>query len=83
MISKDPIDPSASNSFSGVLSEVIRMRSTVKLMIDAGIPFRVVLTKRAYGDMQLSIGSNVCLTFKASATHYLAMKNKKKERSYV
>ncbi|WP_319507937.1 ABC transporter ATP-binding protein [uncultured Methanolobus sp.] len=71
LISKDPIDSSAQNSFSGVLSEVIRMKSTAKLVIDTGIPFRVVLTKRAYDDMELSIGSKVYLTFKASATHII------------
>lgn len=71
LISKNPIESSARNSFSGVIAEVSRMKSTVKVVIDAGIPFRVVLTKRDYDDMGLSIGKKVYLTFKASATHII------------
>ncbi|MDY0388694.1 MAG: ABC transporter ATP-binding protein [Methanolobus sp.] len=71
LISKNPIYSSATNAFTGTLTEISRMRSTVKLVIDAGIPFRVVLTKRAYDDMELSIGADVYLTFKASATHII------------
>lgn len=71
LISNDPIDSSARNSFTGVVSDVIRMKSTIKLVIDTGIPFRVVLTKRAYDDMKLSTGSEVYLTFKASAVHLI------------
>ncbi len=71
LISKDPIHSSAQNSFSGVLTEITRMRATVNLVIDAVIPFRVVLTKRAYDDMGLYVGSWVYLTFKASATHII------------
>lgn len=71
LISNDPIESSARNSFSGVVAEVSRMKSTVKVVIDAGIPFRVILTKRDYDDMGLSIGKKVYLTFKASATHII------------
>ena len=71
LLSKNPIDSSAQNSFSGVLTEITRMKSTINLVIDSGIPFRVVLTKRAYDDMGLYPGSWVYLTFKASATHII------------
>jgi molybdate transport system ATP-binding protein/molybdate/tungstate transport system ATP-binding protein len=69
LVSKAPIESSARNSFSGVLTETIKMKSTVKVVVDAGIPFRVVLTKRAYDDMGLSPGMTLYLTFKASVTH--------------
>lgn len=69
LISKDPIDSNARNSFSGVLAEVTKTKSTVKLIIDTGIPFHLVLTKRAYDDMGLFPSSEIYLTFKASATH--------------
>lgn len=71
LLSKDPIDSSAQNSFSGVLTEITRMKSTVNLVIDSGIPFKVVLTKRAYDDMGLYVGSWVYLTFKASTVHII------------
>lgn len=70
-ISKEPIESIASNSFSGTLIEMSRMRSTVKLVIDAGILFRAVLTKRTCDEMDLSIGEKVYLTFKASAVHII------------
>jgi molybdate transport system ATP-binding protein/molybdate/tungstate transport system ATP-binding protein len=71
LVSKEPIESSARNSFSGVLLETIRMKSTVKLVVDTGIPFKVILTKRAYEDMGLSAGMPVYLTFKASVTHII------------
>ncbi|MGM0770957.1 MAG: TOBE domain-containing protein [Halobacteriota archaeon] len=70
-VSKDHIETIASNSFSGTLVEVSRMRSTVKLVIDAGTHFRVVLTKRTFDEMGISIGEKVYLTFKASAAHII------------
>jgi molybdate transport system ATP-binding protein/molybdate/tungstate transport system ATP-binding protein len=40
-------------------------------VVDTGIPFKVILTKRAYEDMGLSAGMPVYLTFKASVTHII------------
>ncbi|MBN2110661.1 MAG: ABC transporter ATP-binding protein [Methanosarcinaceae archaeon] len=71
LVTKEHIESSARNSFSGVVTDVTRMRSTVKLVIDAGIPFRVELTTRAFDKMKLNTGMKVYLTFKASATHLI------------
>ncbi|APH39258.1 ABC transporter ATP-binding protein [Methanohalophilus halophilus] len=71
LVSINPIESSARNSFSGVLTQATRMKSIVNVIINAGIPFRVVLTKRTYDDMELSIGREVYLTFSASAVHII------------
>ncbi len=71
VLSKGPVRPSSRNSFSGELLEVIRMRSTVKLVVDSVILFRVVLTKRAFEDMELSVGMKVHLTFNTFAVHII------------
>lgn len=71
LISGKPIDSSARNSFRGVVSDVIMMKSTIKLLIDTGLTFSVMLTKRAYDEMELSPGAEVFLTFKASAVHLI------------
>ncbi len=41
----------------------------VKVWVDAGIPFMVMLTRRGCQEMDLSEGDHVYLTFKATAVH--------------
>ncbi len=69
LISKRKIDSSARNSFSGEIKEVKNMGTIIRVVVEVGIPFVVVLTKRSYEDMKLAFGAQVCVTFKASAVH--------------
>ena len=69
LISKNEIETSARNSFQGEIAEVKNMGTIVRVVVDAGVPFVVALTKRSYEDMGLLCGVRVWIVFKASAVH--------------
>lgn len=67
ILSKDKVVSSARNAFKGEVTEISDFGDTVKLKIDAGKDFVVKITKRSFKEMQLNIGSEVFLTFKATS----------------
>ena len=69
LVSKNRIESSARNSFQGKIDSIVDEGITVKLIVDIGIPFAVVITKQSFDDMGLASGIPVYITFKASAVH--------------
>jgi len=69
ILSRDLIVSSARNMFKGRIIGVSDFGSIVKLQIDAGKQFVVQITKRSFNEMQLNVGSEVCMAFKASSVH--------------
>jgi len=69
LISKKETNTSARNSFYGEITEVKNMGTTVRVVVDVGVPFVVALTKQSYEDMGLLCGVRVWIVFKASAVH--------------
>jgi len=69
LISKVPLKSSARNSFHGKVEEIANGGIMVKVWVDVGIPFMVMLTRRGFEEMDLSKGDLVYLTFKATAVH--------------
>ena len=69
ILSKDMIVSSARNVFKGRIVGVSDMGSVVKLQVDVGKQFVVQITKRSFGEMQLNVGSEVFMAFKASSVH--------------
>jgi len=67
ILSEKPIISSARNTFRGRVREISDLGNTVKLKVDAGKEFVVHITKRSFNEMQLSIGSEVFLAFKATS----------------
>ena len=67
ILSKSRIVSSARNVFKGKVIETSDFGDTVKLRIGAGKDFVVQITRRSFEEMNLNIGSEVFLTFKASA----------------
>jgi len=67
ILSVQPLVSSARNTFEGRISEISDLGSIVKLRVRAGKDFTVQITKRSFNEMQLNLGSNVFLAFKASA----------------
>ena len=58
---------SARNSFLGKITKIIEQNHLVKLEVDIGVPLATIITRESFQDMNLNLGSNVYLTFKASA----------------
>lgn len=69
ILSKDLIVSSARNVFKGKIVGVSDLGSIVKLQVDAGKQFVVQITKRSFNEMQLNVGSEVYMAFKASSVH--------------
>lgn len=67
ILSSSRLVSSARNVFRGKVTEVSDFGDTVKLRVDAGKEFVAQITRRSFEGMELNIGSQVYLTFKASA----------------
>jgi tungstate transport system ATP-binding protein len=60
---------SARNAFRGKITEITDLGNLVKLKVDVGRVFSVQITKRSYNEMTLTLGSQVCIVFKASSVN--------------
>jgi len=69
ILSEDLIVSSARNVFKGRIVGISDFGSIAKLRIDAGKQFVVQITKRSFNEMQLNVGSEVYMAFKASSVH--------------
>jgi tungstate transport system ATP-binding protein len=67
IVSKKPLKSSARNVLKGKITEVLDLGPIVKLKIDVGKVFTVQITKRSFKEMNLNIGSNVFIAYKASS----------------
>ena len=67
ILSYEPFQSSARNSFLGKIVKIIEQNHLVKLEIDIDIPLVVIITRESFQDMNFNLGSKVYLTFKASA----------------
>ncbi|MDD5016055.1 MAG: TOBE domain-containing protein, partial [Atribacterota bacterium] len=67
ILSYEPFQSSARNSFLGKTTKIIEQNHLVKLEIDLGIPLVVIITRESFFKMDFNLGSKVYLTFKASA----------------
>ncbi|MFC1488055.1 ATP-binding cassette domain-containing protein [Thermoproteota archaeon] len=71
LVSSDRIKSSARNVFKGKIIKIIDLGATVRLTVDAGKKFLVQITKRSLIEMELNVGSDIFLTFKASSVHII------------
>ncbi|MFA7179216.1 MAG: tungstate ABC transporter ATP-binding protein WtpC [Dehalococcoidales bacterium] len=69
IISLDPFESSARNSFSGQITEISDTGLLVNISVDAGIPLLVTVTKKSFVELGLRPGMTVYLTFKATDVH--------------
>ncbi|EJG06534.1 ABC transporter related protein [Methanofollis liminatans DSM 4140] len=69
LVSRAPLDSSAQNSLKGRIETIADNGTVVRITVDAGIPFVVVLTRRGVVDLGLAEGDEVWITFKASSVH--------------
>ena len=67
ILSYEPFQSSARNSFLGKTTKIIEQNHLVKLEIDIGIYLVVIITRESFFKMNFNLGSKVYLTFKASA----------------
>jgi tungstate transport system ATP-binding protein len=69
ILCQEPLNSSARNVFNGKITEISDLGNLVKLKVDVGRAFSVQITKRSYTEMTLTLGSQVCIAFKASSVN--------------
>jgi tungstate transport system ATP-binding protein len=67
ILSHEPFQSSARNSFLGKIVKINGQNNLVKLEVDIDIPLVVIITRESFQQMNLNLDSKVYLTFKASA----------------
>jgi len=71
LVSRNKIESSARNSFNGKIENIIDKGTIIKIVVDCGIPFAAVITRKSFDDMGLRKGVLAHLTFKASDVHFI------------
>ena len=71
IVSKAPVETSARNSYKGRIIGIEESGSIIRLRIDAGRVFTAQITRRTLTEMELNVGSEVYISFKASAVELL------------
>jgi tungstate transport system ATP-binding protein len=71
IVSKSPIETSARNKYRGRIIGVEESGPIIRLKIDAGRVFTAHITRRTLTEMGLNVGSEVYISFKASAVELL------------
>jgi molybdate/tungstate transport system ATP-binding protein len=71
ILSKTLLESSARNVFRGRIVEISDLGDTVKLTVDVGKEFSVLITQRSFKDMWLSLSEEVYIGFKASSVQVL------------
>jgi len=66
ILSYEPFQSSARNSFLGKIVKIMEQNHLVKLEVDVSIPLVTIITRESFQQMNLNLGSKVYLTFKAS-----------------
>lgn len=60
---------SARNTIQGKVYQIIDTGSLIKLLVDTGELFTVFITRESLNELNISVGINIWLYFKASAVH--------------
>lgn len=69
LISTTKIDSSARNMYKGKIVSIIDQGIITKVVVDVGIPFVTIITKRSFEDLALAKGMTIYITFKATVVH--------------
>jgi molybdopterin-binding protein len=71
LLSTQTLKSSARNVFKGTIIGITDLGRIAKITVDAGKKFNIQITKKSFTDMKLIVGSEIFLTFKASAVRLI------------
>jgi molybdopterin-binding protein len=71
LLSNDPFESSATNNFEGTVREIIPSVRGINVVVDAGIPFYVLITDESLTRLALDEGKRVWIHFKATAVKFI------------
>jgi len=69
LISLEPLYSSARNNFVAKISRIIDKGSTLYIAVDLPPEISALITRNSFSEMGLTVGMQVCVTFKASSVH--------------
>ena len=67
VLSRERLESSMRNSFCGTIDAIIRQDGQVKVIVDAGEEFQVMITHNAAKELGLLVGNKVWLSFKSTS----------------
>ncbi len=67
IISAKPLQSSMRNSFNGRLILIAEEEESVRLTVDCGESFHVIISSESLNNLNLSLGKTICLSFKSTA----------------
>jgi len=70
-IAKSQISSSARNSFAGEITRMVSSGALMRVEIDCGFPLVALITRRSAGELDLNKGTEVYVSFKATAAHVI------------
>jgi molybdopterin-binding protein len=71
LLSNDPFESSAMNNFEGTVKEINPGIRGINVVVDAGLPFHVLITDESLSRLELYDGKRVWLHFKATAVKFI------------
>lgn len=71
ILSNRPDETSALNRFKGVIADVVPSSSGAEIIIDVGFEISSMVTKKSARNLELEIGKEIFLSFKATAGRFI------------
>jgi molybdopterin-binding protein len=69
LISEELLHSSARNSLQGKITQILDKGATIYITVSTPLDFVCLITRQSFEEMELKVGKEVYLTFKASAVH--------------
>jgi ABC-type sugar transport system ATPase subunit len=69
LVSKRPLEASVRNVIPGTVEALLHVGAMVRLTVDAGLQFLVLLTRQGFEDLEIGKGDAVWIAFKAASVH--------------
>jgi molybdopterin-binding protein len=71
ILSKAPLDSSATNVFRGRVTEIVPTRQGTEVVVDIGLPASALVTERSVDHLRIHEGSDIYISFKATAVRFI------------
>ena len=71
VVSRSDIQSSARNKLWGRVVEASELNHQVQLKINVGKTFTTIITKKSFEELEINIGSRICVSFKSSSIKVL------------
>ncbi|MDI6703940.1 MAG: ABC transporter ATP-binding protein [bacterium] len=69
ILSNEPFRSSARDRFQGKIVSITELNLCYRVVVDVGVQFSVLITKRSFEELELFHGKDVFITWKASSVH--------------